>query len=202
MVAMLAFGGTFAYFTATTENKGLTGIKTATIQLGANAVADAITTKVQSGSKLASGVTVTNKSNVESYIFIKFDVTLSGAGIDETFNTAHKKADKDAVTADGDYCLLIEDLNTAATETTDKWTALTGHAGVYYTVAAATETDKILDVCGAITFYGKSESNGDTAGSLMNKDVTVTIATRAIQKLSETTGDLTAADAFAQVNFG
>ena len=82
MVAMLAFGGTFAYFTATTTEASDTAT-TGTVKLGANTIATLVDTNVVSGQQLfgeSSKVQVTSASNVDTYVFITFTVSMSGAG--------------------------------------------------------------------------------------------------------------------------
>ena len=191
MVAMLAFGGTFAYFTATTGSVGANDIKTATVQLGANSVAGLVKTDIQSGSKIADSVTVTNKSDVKTYIFVTFTVSM---------NKGTAVASKDKIVKEGDYCL---DYTLNEGSTSGKWTKLAGvesAKNVYYTLAdkATNTTDgDVYNVCSAINFYGMSNSTETSVGSLMGATITVTIVSESIQQLSEAgTNFASAADAY------
>ena len=170
MVAMLAFGGTFAYFTATTTEASDTAT-TGTVKLGANTIAKLVDTNVVSGQQLFGGgskVQVTSASNVDTYVFITFTVSMSGTG--------NQVASKDLIKADGDYCLEYT--------TAEGWKEVTGHTGVLAKLVTANTTAP-MDVCTGITFYGMSNSTPDTTGSLMGQTITVTIRSEAIQALSE-----------------
>ena len=81
MVAMLAFGGTFAYFTATTNNS------TATAKLGTVRISNTSENKAISLTKnlLPGDVVLSktdykleNKSDVATYVFIKFTAEVTG----------------------------------------------------------------------------------------------------------------------------
>ncbi len=200
MVAMLAFGGTYAYFTATTAKvaSGNTAT-TGTVQLGTNSVSNIKATGVVSGDDILKGadgtgtgkVTIVNKSNVATYIFVTFDATFKEDGATETTNPV---ASKDLVKNDGefflDYAVTNGTANTLATESAtaadeDTWYKLSGKTNVYFMKATATTTDKSYDVCKSIIFYGKSESNGATAGSLMNGTITVSLESKSIQVIKE-----------------
>ena len=86
MVAMLAFGGTFAYFTAT-ASQASGSVTTGTVQLGANTMATLVADNVVSGQQLFgadSKVQVTSKSNVDTWVFITFSATMDGGTLVES----------------------------------------------------------------------------------------------------------------------
>ena len=181
MVAMLAFGGTFAYFTATTTEKSGT-VTTGTVQLGENTMATLVADKVVSGQEIFSAdskVQVTSKSNVDTWVFITFSATMDGG------TRVNSLGEMDA---DGEYYLDITQAS--------GWEAVDGHAGVLgRKVTANTATP--IDVCTGITFYGMSASTESTLGTIMNKTITVTITSEAIQAIGEDDGaEMTAKEAY------
>ena len=171
MVAMLAFGGTFAYFTATTDQASGT-VTTGTVQLAANGMATLVADKVVSGQELfkSGTVTVTSQSNVDTFVFVTFSATF-GDG-----STGTPATSLDEMDADGEYYL---DIDQAA-----EWTAVPGHTNVLYRRVDANTADP-MDVCTGIKFYGMSNSTPTQVGSLMNQTVTVTIKSEAIQVIGE-----------------
>ena len=185
MVAMLAFGGTFAYFTATTTEKSATAT-TGTVKLSANTMATLNETGIVSGSELIKSgkVQVTNASNVDTWIFVTFVAKFDGVG------TAKTSAAE--CTAEGDYYLAVAGADNG-------WTKVTGETNVFGRKATAAETD--LDVCSSIKFYGYSQSTEavDGAGSLMNKTITVTVSAKSIQALGEDGAAMEMAAAYALV---
>ena len=186
MVAMLAFGGTFAYFTATTTEKSATAT-TGTVKLSANTMATLNATGIVSGSELIKDgtVQVTNASNVETWIFVTFEAKFDGAG--------EAKASAEECKAEGDYYLAV-------TGAEDKgWTKVEGATNVFGRKATADDTT--LDVCSSIKFYGYSQSTEavEGAGSLMNKTITVTVSAKSIQALGENGAAMEMADAYALV---
>ena len=173
MVAMLAFGGTFAYFTATTTEASDTAT-TGTVKLGANTIATLVDTNVVSGQQLFGGsskVQVTSASNVDTYVFITFTVSMSGTG--------NQVDSKDLIKVDGDYCLEYT--------TAEGWEEVPEHTGVLAKLVPA-DTTAPMDVCTGIKFYGMSNSTPDTTGSLMGQTITVTIKSEAIQVIGEDDG--------------
>ena len=172
MVAMLAFGGTFAYFTATTTEKSGT-VTTGTVQLGENTMATLVADKVVSGQEIfsaSSKVQVTSKSNVDTWVFITFSATMDGGTLVDSL---------DEMDAEGEYYLEISQAS--------GWDAVADHAGVLgRKVAANTATP--IDVCTGIKFHGMSASTESTVGTIMNKTITVTITSEAIQVIAEANG--------------
>ena len=180
MVAMLAFGGTFAYFTATTTEKSGTAT-TGTVQLGENTMATLVADKVVSGDSLfeSGSVQVTSKSNVDTWVFITFTAEMDGGT---------QVASKGDIDGDGDFCLEISQAS--------GWDPVDGHAGVLgRKVTANTATP--MDVCTGIKFYGMSASTESAVGTIMNKTITVTIKSEAIQAIGEDDGtEMTAKEAY------
>ena len=183
MVAMLAFGGTFAYFTATTTEKSGT-VTTGTVQLGENTMATLVADKVVSGQQIfsaSSKVQVTSKSNVDTWVFITFDAELDGGT---------RVGNLGDIDGEGDYYLDITQAS--------GWDAVTGHDGVLGRKVTAAEAGTPIDVCTGIKFYGMSASTESTLGTIMGKTITVTITSEAIQAIGEDDGttEMTAQKAY------
>ena len=163
MVAMLAFGGTFAYFTASATKAEAKDIKTAYLQVKENTVTKAATTNVVPGDTIVSGATFKTDSNVATYAVVKFTVTFGGAEVAAGAADSAVKFTMDA---------------------TQGWVK----SGNYYVtkVAAGTKgTDTTINVCGAITFDGKEENkevDEDTVLTLMDKEIVVTLESWSIQQ--------------------
>ena len=173
MVAMLAFGGTFAYFTATTTEKSGT-VTTGTVQLGENTMATLVADKVVSGQQLFgtdSKVQVTSKSNVDTWVFITFSATMDGG------TRVDSLRDMDA---EGEYYLEISQAS--------GWTPVIGHETVLSRKVTAAEANTKIDVCTGIKFYGMSASTESAVGTIMNKTITVTITSEAIQAIGQDDG--------------
>ena len=166
MVAMLAFGGTFAYFTATTTAKSGT-FTTGTVNLTAGEYKITTDTLVPGDAIIDQAVTYENKSNVKTYVFVKY--------------TVEKAADSEVeLPADTTAESLVK-----ATGLGEGWTELTGVDGVYYkALDAATEDTKALTFATALVLNPElvSNSHDGTIGSLMNIKLTVTISARSIQQ--------------------
>ena len=171
MVAMLAFGGTFAYFTATNSSKNAS-FTTGTVKLGANTVATVEGLAVSGKSVLDGAVTVASASNVDTYVFVTFTV----GKIDGAEPVANKAA-YDAATGEAYFVQY---------EVGSDWTAITGKTGVYGKKVAANTSDP-LTVCDSIVFWGKSASTEAATGSLMGKSIKIEIVSEAIQAFSEAT---------------
>ena len=169
MVAMLAFGGTYAYFTATASEVEDT-VTTGTVKLNANSIGTLVSDNVVSGSNLleSGSVQVTSASNVDTYVFVTFSVAFDGAG--------NPKKSAAECTTEGDYFL---DVTQAA-----GWTPVSGETNVYGRLVTANSADP-MDVCTGIRFYGYSKSTESTTGTLMNKTITITISSEAIQAIDE-----------------
>ena len=125
MVAMLAFGGTYAYFTATAAEVASTDVKTALLgletpgSLTLTGVAD--TSKLLPGDTMTTSVTLDNTANVATYVFVQ----IASSAEQEIF--------------------------TVSFTTGDTWTAMPSagvtniggkdYANVYYKANAAANTD-------------------------------------------------------------
>ena len=165
MVAMLAFGGTFAYFTATTE-EDTASLKTGVVQLTSQDIATVENTKVVPGQDVCGEISVTDNSNVASYIFVIVSAT-SSAGTEVT-------SAEDL--AEGKFMLTFKDTT---------WELLTGEGvtgKVYYKETAGVTTATKLTVASGVKYDAVSTSSEAAAGTLMNNDLTVTIRSTAIQK--------------------
>ena len=171
MVAMLAFGGTYAYFTATAGAKSGTAT-TGIVKLGTNSAATLVKTEVVSGEELveSGAVQVTNESNVDVWVFVTFTVELDTKDPEAVVNdvSATKELAKD-----GDYYLDY---------TTGDWELVTGKTNIYAKKVTATGA---VEVCKSIKFYAWSESTETSTGSLMDATITVSIESSAIQATAE-----------------
>lgn len=79
MVAMLAFGGTYAYFTATSASR-VSKFKVGTVALKSNATFKTVDKNVVPGDVILDNATISyiNESNVNTYIAVVFDVLYEG----------------------------------------------------------------------------------------------------------------------------
>ncbi|MBE5741618.1 MAG: hypothetical protein E7351_03745 [Clostridiales bacterium] len=180
MVAMLAFGGTYAYFTATSIN-ATTGekISTATIKLGAfDGVASIAEAKVVSGEAVVDStkntITVSNESDVDSWVFVKVK-----AEIDSEEVTQYLAQDAHTALTGTEVSGLYLNVGTGWTEFADGWW---GKAD-----KVAKETDVTFPV--TVKYYGNSnfEYNNETSaytentGSQMGQKVELKFEAKAIQ---------------------
>ncbi|MBR6778926.1 MAG: SipW-dependent-type signal peptide-containing protein [Clostridia bacterium] len=199
MVALMAFGGTYAYFTATTDKKSVTGLSTGTVHLTASAIAaspDAATienNKVVPGQKVAGRVTIANASDVSTYVFVKIVAQLEGV------DASNQVTDEDDL-AEGKYMLDFADGVAGSGEVAKTLTQYNDGskdiAGVYYFETAPADANKTLAIYESVTFKAISTSTEATAGTLMGKTLTLTFATVAIQKATFDTVQ----DAYAEVS--
>ncbi len=168
MVAMLAFGGTFAYFTAkTSEVKG--SFTTGKISISDGTVAVAKKELVLPTETVISKVSFKNNSDRGAYLFVKVSATY---GADENSATTAVSADVLNVTPKTD------------------WKKVDGLDGVYsmQTTDAAPQTGDI-DVCNAITFNADvlyvdgsyNEAGSKTKADLMGKTIVVKLEAYACQ---------------------
>ena len=193
MVAMLAFGGTYAYFTAQATTIERSNVTTAKVQISTTAPDNfAVAKKVVSGSYVIGAlntpatIAVTNASDVETFIIVKA-AALVTIGEDK----------KEVVVGDATDGEALVDL------TITGWTELS--AGVYYKKVAASAQPGELSVTAKINedLVANRTQNGDsyTATSnayikgganiedIMEKTVSITLEFKAIQ-----TEGLTGAD--------
>ena len=178
MVAMLAFGGTYAYFTATASQTTGTAT-TALIKLSNNtATITAAKDNALPGETIFnSDISLTDASTRDTYVFAKLEVKFGGTAV------AVSDTSKLTITPDAD------------------WTALDGQAGVYYLANPAATTDLTFTISVALADdldedYVQGTSTDDGM-NYMNKTVTVTIDFVAAQQEG-----LEAAEAYAETTLG
>ncbi len=185
MVAMLAFGGTYAYFTSTA--KGFNGnVHTGYVKLTATDTQTAITlaNNVLPGDSLITGdisYEVDTTDTLGNYVAIKVELAvMNGSEVDTTKTAALKL---------GDIKLNADDWTAHAT------------AGIYYTANpvadGASVTLKAADLKLPVTVESDWNSTSSPAAAtpaIMDIDVKVVITVKSIQA-SNLTG--TAADAVA-----
>lgn len=173
MVAMLAFGGTFAYFTATATEKTSGEITTGYVRLESDATFVASTTHVIPGTTIIDGpVTVTpSQDGTGSYIALRFIVEIKKQGEDAfTVATDDNAFNFDEVVAKGWF-----------RDTTNNMFIRGSAANTYTEVSAAdpiqfTTGDLIFDIDDNwIEDQGQSELN------YMNATIKVTIRAASIQ---------------------
>ncbi|HJD06092.1 MAG TPA: SipW-dependent-type signal peptide-containing protein [Candidatus Onthoplasma faecipullorum] len=175
MVAMLAFGGTFAYFTAVNDPESSENLTTGSVVLGTNTIANLTSETVVTGTQIASSVSVTSNSTVDTYVIVKFSVTFDS-----------KPAEQDVISYTLDTGWV------AGTTNTDF---------VVKSVSAGANTS--VKVCDAITFVGSDKATTDGDGGVtyeneyMGKTIVVTVQTWAIQAqhITSVSGELNGANA-------
>ena len=109
MVAMLAFGGTFAYFTASTADKSGT-IKTGKVQLNASGDFVAELTNIMPGDEITNGkITLSTAESTEAtYVAIRYTITandstgtpisdLSSINLDSVLDSKWVESDTDGI---------------------------------------------------------------------------------------------------------
>ena len=190
MVAMLAFGGTFAYFTAEANDAtGTTTVGTVEISTGASATIAEATDFAVPGSTIYENqsVKLTNTSTVDIYVFAKLSAQIDGkdlfvrTGTDPTYTYAS------AISAE------------LGTVTASTWKAVPGHEGVYgYLVESNKTPTAIANFVFTVTLNADIEEHHDDDGFVSNniytdkagtayskalegKPITVTVSFDAIQ---------------------
>ena len=173
MVAMLAFGGTYAYFTSTA--KGLEGtVHTGYVKLTNTATSVVLASNVLPGDSLLTG-----------------DLTYKVETTDELGNYVAIKVELTTGDDDKDTALKLSDLVLSNTT----WNSLGG--GIYYTKdpvannASATVTAADLKL--PTTVYDNWDSTIQSPAAengLMDIDITVTITARSIQASNIAEGTL------------
>ena len=164
MVAMLAFGGTYAYFTASSkavENKEL---KTGIVQVTVGDVVNVTDTTLVTKHKVLEAVNVSaGATNVKTYFFVTFDMTITGS--------------------DG---VEIEDhseiLNAAAAINTTDWKAVTGVDNVYYQLWESAESFDGAFTSTALTVTADPHwAEDDEQPVEMGATISITLKAEAIQ---------------------
>ena len=192
MVAMLAFGGTFAYFTATaTDATGSATVGTVEISTAGSTTIATASTYAVPGSTIYNNqsVSLTNTSTVDIYVFATLSAQIDGQ--DLFVRTGE----------DPDYSYSSAISAELGSVTASTWAEVTGHEGegVYgYMVAGNTTPTAIADFVFTVTLNENIEelhtqgafiSNNiytDQAGTaysqaLEGKTITVTVSFDAIQ---------------------
>ena len=180
MVAMLAFGGTFAYFTATTKEAKADKITTGKIVLKSAGEATFVSTVMPKENLLASGSISYNPTGTTaaSWVFVKITITKPAAG----------------------ECTVVAGINTAdSAEGKAKWTKLdavsddANGVAVYYIEVAANATADLL-FCDSIIFdatanihEGATEDGTANGGTTSNvaiegAEISVSVKAESIQK--------------------
>ncbi len=183
MVAMLAFGGTFAYFTANAGNKS-GSIKTGTIKLTSEATAITLTGNTSAllpGESVSSSVTYKDESDRGTYVFFKIDTTSLPA---DQFELTEVKIGSETLTksTETDYTDVYVYENSQANTGADKETRSD--------VVKSAE----LVVSFKVTF--KAETPNGTDDANMGKTYTVTISSCSVQHAELTVAQALAASAF------
>ena len=178
MVAMLAFGGTYAYFTATSVDAKTGDMSTGKVVLGEiQGVTTLTKSNVVSGDTLLNGtsVTVTNQSTVDTWLFVQVKAKLNNVDVTSYLAQADG-SDLTTPEASGLYLSVA----TGWTEYADGWWGI---------AAGATATENVVFPV-TVTFYSNSESTYDhdatgeklSEGSQMNKKVELSFQAKSIQK--------------------
>ena len=191
MVAMLAFGGTYAYFTASTSPVTNDSLTTAKVQLGAPSI-----TTINAETKVlptmpvldTDGIAISNDSDTEVYIFVTLSAKAQKNSSDVTFK------DKQGSTIANPF--EIEYSKTGNTQNFEALTGVKNVTGVYY-VKTSAESVKLAD---QITLSSAIHSNSTetTEGDVMSATVIITVTAQAIQSYNLAT----AADAYIALNGG
>ena len=126
MVAMLAFGGTYAYFTATTSELASSGLRTGTVNIAVNekTALTAVEDYAVPGSKIYDNETVafTNTSTVDMYVYATLTVTLGSSKL----YVANKETPD--VTKAEDFASVV---NATLDSTVANWAQVGTLSGVY-----------------------------------------------------------------------
>ncbi len=192
MVAMLAFGGTYAYFTATAKEKTTT-FTTGSVQLDANeATFTASLTDVVPGDSLTTGALTleTTSTGTNSYVAIRFtisagDAVLTGTSLED-----------------------VSDMLSATPYDGSTWVAASGTYPGVYVVATGTTPTKIptsstINITdAALVFQAEDDwvqGQVSSTNKLMNATITITVEARSVQSdnFTATTADNVAAELFA-----
>lgn len=188
LVALLAFGGTYAYFTASTTIKDKNTFKTGIISVKNNTLTNITTKNVVSGEKVADNIVFANDSNRAAYIFVKISATYT------------KGSATDAALPAGVLNLTPK----------SPWAETSSSSGIYYikTTDADPQTGSIT-VCDAINFNadvhyvdGSYNAAGSTTGvDLMDATIKISIETHAVQAIKSGTTEFDLEKALAEVAF-
>ena len=191
MVAMLAFGGTYAYFTATTVRKDLE-VTTGTVMLSSGSTFASVTTIVPT-EVIANAINYTDKSDVATFIFVTFSVEATG-----------EKTLPEGVTID----TLLEVTLAKDAQQAEIFKKLAGKNGVYYveTDGPAATAGDVINFATSVKMANVSSESVETEeddtltveeGHLMGIELTITLHAESIQALGF---NHDAAEAYAALN--
>ncbi|MBQ3047403.1 MAG: hypothetical protein IJD48_00105, partial [Clostridia bacterium] len=132
MVAMLAFGGTYAYFTANADSFGTSEVTMATVQISTNSSSTFATNKkvlpgafVVGTDSTDATITVENKSDVKTYIFATLTATVGGQNTLYVMSGENGETKESLLKVTTDY-----EENTLG----DGWTRLSAGSNIFYLV--------------------------------------------------------------------
>ena len=167
MVALLAFGGTYAYFTATATDVASENLKTGYVKLSTNATAEStFVSTVLPGEKLMKeDITYTVDTTDENgnYVFVKITLTSSVAEVNAK----------------------LAEINLSELNLGTGWKASTDEAGVYYQESAIDDNGTAVVSKDALTLpnltdnWTQGEATSD--GKLMDAEITITFTAKSIQ---------------------
>ncbi len=181
MVAMLAFGGTYAYFTASANSKSAT-VTTGTVQMTSGEAVSATVTDAVTYTKILDGVSFSaGATDVDSFFFVKVTVS-EGVTLTDLF-----ASDISGMVKEG-------------------WLPLDGEDGVYYQAYSdsfsADFIGELKITKGANWAEGADEdATEDAKPAIMGITFSITIAGRAIQALGENGQSMDAATAYTHVTW-
>ena len=189
MVAMLAFGGTYAYFTATAGEIKSDELTTARVKLGVPTITTvANTTLLLPGQPITTApISIANESNVDTYVFVtvSIDVTKGNEAV-----VLKNKAGAELTDAQA-FGFGISDAGTGFT----KFVELDGQEGVYWSRVNADTTSANFVNSLTLSADVHSQSTTTAEGDAMTATVVITVTANSIQA----TGFNDAAAAYAQL---
>ena len=188
MVAMLAFGGTFAYFTATANNKNAK-VTTGVIKLTSGEVATVTGTVVDKQNVLGKVEIDSTGTTVDSFVFVTLKSSVTkAAGAKETPQWSDLFGEKLTVSGESVWTKL-KDLDN-------------GEGTVYYRYVTSATADKQEFISALTINCSSSWVEGQDQPKEMGATVVVTISAKAIQAYSFGDGTNSAANAglaYAQI---
>ena len=176
MVAMLAFGGTFAYFTATTDVTGQVTVGTVEISTGATTTITAASTYAVPGATIYNNqsVSLTNTSTVDIYVFATLSAQIKGQDLYVQTGEGPSYSYESAITAKLGASI-------------SNWTAVSGRGGVVYgykVTLSENIKEHHLQNGASVTVTNNictNKAGAKYGEALEGKPITVTLTFRAIQ---------------------
>ena len=205
MVAMLAFGGTFAYFTANANDVTGKKVTTGQIQLK-NSDFTLVTSKVVSGMELLGTdqkIQVTSNDNVANFIFVTFTIDLGTLPEGTTVTLADVTGEDDAKLTENSVIGLKlagkADALNSFSETDGQEGSVSGTKATltYYIYesdkTAAAEVPYVI--ANSITLYAHAHSTEAKVSDLMNRELTFSVSAKSVQAFGSGDGSNTLANA-------